>query len=138
MVADHFHTSVGLGCPRISWQPVNPEDSLEKRNHCEKTSHALLVGPILHVLSRTAAILPSWLAPRSPETIEKSEAAHSQNDPETSSKPRTPIAAVNAACVTAGHRTNGKGDERGEAADREHGRGLPFARNRERASLYPG
>src|SRR3546814_6117945 len=29
---------------------VDPEGSLEKRNHWEKTSHALLVGPILHVL----------------------------------------------------------------------------------------
>ncbi|WP_439496112.1 conjugal transfer protein TraG [Bosea sp. (in: a-proteobacteria)] len=29
---------------------VNPEGSLEKRNHWEKTSHALLVGAILHVL----------------------------------------------------------------------------------------
>ena len=29
---------------------VDPEGSLEKRNHWEKTSHALLVGSILHVL----------------------------------------------------------------------------------------
>jgi type IV secretion system protein VirD4 len=29
---------------------VNPEGSLERRNHWEKTSHALLVGAILHVL----------------------------------------------------------------------------------------
>lgn len=29
---------------------VDPEGSLEKRNHWEKTSHALLVGAILHVL----------------------------------------------------------------------------------------
>lgn len=29
---------------------VHPEGSLEKRNHWEKTSHALLVGVILHVL----------------------------------------------------------------------------------------
>ena len=29
---------------------VDPEGSLEKRNHWEKTSHALLVGVILHVL----------------------------------------------------------------------------------------
>ncbi|MDH1180869.1 conjugal transfer protein TraG [Achromobacter mucicolens] len=29
---------------------VDPEGSLEKRNHWEKTSHALLVGTILHVL----------------------------------------------------------------------------------------
>ena len=30
--------------------PVDPEGALEKRNHWEKTSHALLVGAILHVL----------------------------------------------------------------------------------------
>src|SRR4030095_10139641 len=29
---------------------VDPEGALEKRNHWEKTSHALLVGTILHVL----------------------------------------------------------------------------------------
>ncbi len=29
---------------------VNPEGSLERRNHWEKTSHSLLVGAILHVL----------------------------------------------------------------------------------------
>ena len=29
---------------------VDPEGSLEKRNHWEKTSHALLVGAILHIL----------------------------------------------------------------------------------------
>ena len=29
---------------------VDPEGSLERRNHWEKTSHALLVGAILHVL----------------------------------------------------------------------------------------
>jgi type IV secretion system protein VirD4 len=31
---------------------VDPEGALEKRNHWEKTSHALLVGAILHVLYR--------------------------------------------------------------------------------------
>src|SRR4051794_36897881 len=30
---------------------VDPEGSLERRNHWEKTSHSLLVGTILHVLS---------------------------------------------------------------------------------------
>jgi type IV secretion system protein VirD4 len=30
---------------------VDPEGALERRNHWEKTSHALLVGAILHVLS---------------------------------------------------------------------------------------
>src|SRR3546814_5944513 len=29
---------------------VDPEGSIEKRSHWEKTSHALLVGAILHVL----------------------------------------------------------------------------------------
>ncbi len=29
---------------------VDPEGSLERRNHWEKTSHSLLVGAILHVL----------------------------------------------------------------------------------------
>jgi type IV secretion system protein VirD4 len=29
---------------------VDPEGSLDKRNHLEKTSHSLLVGAILHVL----------------------------------------------------------------------------------------
>ncbi len=29
---------------------VDPEGSLERRNHWEKTGHALLVGVILHVL----------------------------------------------------------------------------------------
>jgi hypothetical protein len=31
---------------------VDPEGALERRNHWEKTSHALLVGAILHVLYR--------------------------------------------------------------------------------------
>jgi type IV secretion system protein VirD4 len=43
---------------------VDPEGALEKRNHWEKTSHALLVGAILHVLyaeatRRSLASLPS-------------------------------------------------------------------------------
>ncbi len=29
---------------------VDPEGALERRNHWDKTSHALLVGAILHVL----------------------------------------------------------------------------------------
>ena len=29
---------------------ANPEGSLEKRNHWEKSSHSLLVGAVLHVL----------------------------------------------------------------------------------------
>jgi type IV secretion system protein VirD4 len=50
---------------------VDPEGSLEKRNHWEKTSHALLVGAILHVLyaeeDKTLASVASFLSdPRRP------------------------------------------------------------------------
>jgi type IV secretion system protein VirD4 len=53
---------------------VDPEGSLERRNHWEKTSHALLVGAILHVLyaepDKTLAGVASFLSdPR--RTIEK-------------------------------------------------------------------
>jgi type IV secretion system protein VirD4 len=53
---------------------VDPEGSLEKRNHWEKTSHALLVGAILHVLyaerDKTLAGVAAFLSdPRRP--IEK-------------------------------------------------------------------
>src|SRR5579863_9187252 len=53
---------------------VDPEGALEKRNHWEKTSHALLVGAILHVLyaeeDKTLAGVASFLSdPRRP--IEK-------------------------------------------------------------------
>ena len=53
---------------------VDPEGSLEKRNHWEKTSHALLVGAILHVLyaekDKTLAGVAAFLS--DPErTIEK-------------------------------------------------------------------
>ena len=45
---------------------VDPEGSLEKRNHWEKTSHALLVGAILHVLyaerDRTLAGVAAFLS----------------------------------------------------------------------------
>ncbi|MGY3138409.1 type IV secretion system protein VirD4 [Bradyrhizobium sp. USDA 4501] len=45
---------------------VDPEGSLEKRNHWEKTSHALLVGAILHVLyaeeSKTLAGVAAFLS----------------------------------------------------------------------------
>jgi type IV secretion system protein VirD4 len=45
---------------------VDPEGSLEKRNHWEKTSHALLVGTILHVLyaekDKTLAGVASFLS----------------------------------------------------------------------------
>ena len=45
---------------------VDPEGSLDKRNHWEKTSHALLVGAILHVLyaeeDKTLAGVASFLS----------------------------------------------------------------------------
>ncbi len=45
---------------------VDPEGSLERRNHWEKTSHALLVGAILHVLyaepDKTLAGVASFLS----------------------------------------------------------------------------
>ncbi|WP_321363883.1 conjugal transfer protein TraG [uncultured Celeribacter sp.] len=50
---------------------VDPEGSLDKRNHWEKTSHSLLVGAILHVLyaekDKTLAGVASFLSdPRRP------------------------------------------------------------------------
>ena len=50
---------------------VDPEGSLEKRNHWEKTSHSLLVGSILHVLyaekDKTLAGVAAFLSdPRRP------------------------------------------------------------------------
>src|ERR1700744_5529066 len=50
---------------------VDPEGALEKRNHWEKTSHALLVGTILHVLyaepDKTLAGVANFLSdPRQP------------------------------------------------------------------------
>ena len=50
---------------------VDPEGSLERRNHWEKTSHALLVGAILHVLyaesDKTLAGVANFLSdPRRP------------------------------------------------------------------------
>ncbi|MBP1848131.1 type IV secretory pathway TraG/TraD family ATPase VirD4 [Rhizobium petrolearium] len=50
---------------------VDPEGSLEKRNHWEKTSHSLLVGAILHVLyaenEKTLAGVSAFLSdPRRP------------------------------------------------------------------------
>jgi len=52
---------------------VDPEGSLEKRNHWEKTSHALLVGAILHVLyaegDKTLAGVATFLSdPKRPIT----------------------------------------------------------------------
>lgn len=50
---------------------VDPEGSLDKRNHWEKTSHSLLVGAILHVLyaeaDKTLAGVAAFLSdPRRP------------------------------------------------------------------------
>jgi type IV secretion system protein VirD4 len=50
---------------------VDPEGSLDKRNHWEKTSHSLLVGAILHVLyaepDKTLACVANFLSdPRRP------------------------------------------------------------------------
>jgi type IV secretion system protein VirD4 len=50
---------------------VDPEGSLERRNHWEKTSHSLLVGTILHVLyaepDKTLAGVAAFLSdPRRP------------------------------------------------------------------------
>ncbi|KEZ19449.1 Type IV secretion system protein VirD4 [Sphingobium yanoikuyae] len=60
---------------------IDPEGSLEKRNHWEKTSHALLVGAILHVLyaeeDKTLAGVAAFLSdPRRPveETLRRMKA----------------------------------------------------------------
>jgi type IV secretion system protein VirD4 len=50
---------------------VDPEGSLERRNHWEKTSHSVLVGAILHVLyaepDKTLAGVAAFLSdPRRP------------------------------------------------------------------------
>ncbi|OJW76542.1 MAG: conjugal transfer protein TraG, partial [Sphingomonadales bacterium 63-6] len=64
---------------------VDPEGSLEKRNHWEKTSHALLVGAILHVLyaeaDKTLAGVAAFL-----------------------SDPKRPIESTLAAMMTTAHR----------------------------------
>jgi type IV secretion system protein VirD4 len=54
---------------------VDPEGALEKRNHWEKTSHALLVGTILHVLyaepDKTLAGVANFLSdPRRRRTLD--------------------------------------------------------------------
>lgn len=68
---------------------VDPEGSMEKRNHWEKTSHALLVGAILHVLyaegDKTLAGVASFL-----------------------SDPRRPIESTLAAMMTTSHLGKGK------------------------------
>ena len=61
---------------------VDPEGSLEKRNHWEKTSHSLLVGAILHVLyaekDKTLAGVAGFLSdPRRP--IEFDACRHDDN-----------------------------------------------------------
>ena len=68
---------------------VDPEGSMEKRNHWEKTSHSLLVGAILHVLyaehDKTLAGVASFL-----------------------SDPRRPIESTLAAMMTTPHLSKGK------------------------------
>lgn len=68
---------------------VDPEGSMEKRNHWEKTSHSLLVGAILHVLyaepDKTLAGVASFL-----------------------SDPRRPIESTLAAMMTTPHLGEGK------------------------------
>jgi type IV secretion system protein VirD4 len=52
--------------PEHRRHPGRSEGSLEKRNHWEKTSHALLVGAILHVLYAEADKTLAGVAPSSP------------------------------------------------------------------------
>src|SRR3546814_11418453 len=59
---------------------VDPEGSLEKRNHWEKTSHGLLVGAILHVLyaasDKTLAGVAAFLSnpkQKTEATLERTE-----------------------------------------------------------------
>jgi type IV secretion system protein VirD4 len=76
---------------------VDPEGSLEKRNHWEKTSHALLVGAILHVLyaeaDKTLAGVAAFLSdPRRP--IESTLAAMMRTAHLGSSGPHPVIASA--------------------------------------------
>jgi type IV secretion system protein VirD4 len=61
---------------------VDPEGSLERRNHWEKTSHALLVGAILHVLyaepDKTLAGVASFLS--DPKRSDRSDAPRHDDD----------------------------------------------------------
>ncbi|WP_434721298.1 conjugal transfer protein TraG [Mesorhizobium sp. RIZ17] len=76
---------------------VDPEGSLEKRNHWEKTSHALLVGAILHVLyaekDKTLAGVAAFLSdPKRP--IESTLAAMMKTEHLGSSGPHPVIASA--------------------------------------------
>ncbi len=76
---------------------VDPEGSLEKRNHWEKTSHALLVGAILHVLyaegDKTLAGVAAFLSdPKRP--IESTLAAMMRTDHLGESGPHPVIASA--------------------------------------------
>ncbi|BBB98530.1 MULTISPECIES: conjugal transfer protein TraG [Bradyrhizobium] len=76
---------------------VDPEGSLDKRNHWEKTSHALLVGAILHVLyaeeDKTLAGVAAFLSdPRRP--IESTLAAMMKTGHLGSSGPHPVIASA--------------------------------------------
>ena len=75
---------------------VDPEGALDKRNHWEKTSHALLVGAILHVLyaetDKTLAGVASFLSdPRRP--IETSLQAM-MTTPHLSNRPHPVVASA--------------------------------------------
>ena len=68
---------------------VDPEGALERRNHWEKTSHALLVGAILHVLyaeeEKTLARVATFLSdPQRPfaETLRRMMATNHLGTPE--------------------------------------------------------
>jgi type IV secretion system protein VirD4 len=52
---------------------VDPEGSLEKRNHWEKTSHALLVGAILHILyaGNDKTLAGGWRVPIRSQTTDR-------------------------------------------------------------------
>ncbi|TJW06839.1 MAG: conjugal transfer protein TraG, partial [Mesorhizobium sp.] len=76
---------------------VDPEGSLEKRNHWEKTSHALLVGAILHVLyaekNKTLAGVAAFLSdPKRP--IESTLSAMMKTDHLGSAGPHPVIASA--------------------------------------------
>ena len=61
---------------------VDPEGSLERRNHWEKTSHSLLVGAILHVLYAEADKTLAGVAQLSlrSEAADRDDAARDDDD----------------------------------------------------------
>ncbi len=83
---------------------VDPEGALERRNHWEKTSHALLVGVILHVLyaegEKTLARVASFLSDPSRSIERTLRVMMSTNHMGTATEPKVhPVAiAANKAC----------------------------------------